>query len=301
MSCSEGYLPGRKVIQTSAPRNSNTRTSRAFVLKNEESGTLLVKQARLDKAQGSENKDESDTTMTGTSETSPRGLPLKLVTGAAAIAGAVYFAGQGLDYPVLLEGVVDRVGEMGPAGYIYFAAVYILAEVLAVPAFPLTASSGYLFGLIPGFLVVLASATIAAGVSFLIGRTFLRETVQEWAKNLLGDRWDVIDTAVGNEGFKVVLLLRLSPLLPFALSNYLYGITSVDFVEFMMATFLGFSPGTFGIVYAGSIGKDLFSGGMGHFPWYVYAGAGFAILLGANLISRIATSAINEKIEPDSV
>jgi uncharacterized membrane protein YdjX (TVP38/TMEM64 family) len=52
-----------------------------------------------------------------------------------------------------------------------------------------------------------------------------------------------------------VLLLRLSPLLPFALSNYLYGITSVDFGSYVAATLLGFAPGTFGIVYAGSVGK----------------------------------------------
>ena len=55
-----------------------------------------------------------------------------------------------------------------------------MAEVLAVPALPLTASSGYLFGLVPGFITVLVSATIAASISFLIGRTLLRD----WAQNI---------------------------------------------------------------------------------------------------------------------
>jgi uncharacterized membrane protein YdjX (TVP38/TMEM64 family) len=68
-------------------------------------------------------------------------------------------------------------------------------------------------------------------------------------------QWRAIDRAINKEGFKVVLLLRLSPLLPFALSNYLYGLTSVDFWSFVSATFLGFSPGTLAIVYAGSAGK----------------------------------------------
>jgi uncharacterized membrane protein YdjX (TVP38/TMEM64 family) len=75
--------------------------------------------------------------------------------------------------------VQQAVSDMGPAGYLLFAAVYIVAEVLAVPAMPLTASSGYLFGLVRGTAVVAISATIAAAVSFLIGRTLLRSTVEK--------------------------------------------------------------------------------------------------------------------------
>lgn len=62
--------------------------------------------------------------------------------------------------------------------------VYILAEILAVPAVPLTASSGYLFGLLPGTLTVLTSATIAASISFYIGRTFLRS----WAQDIISGK-----------------------------------------------------------------------------------------------------------------
>jgi uncharacterized membrane protein YdjX (TVP38/TMEM64 family) len=134
---------------------------------------------------------------------------------------------KSFDVAGFLEATVEKVAALGPLGYVYFALIYIAAEVLAIPVMPLTASSGYLFGLFPGASVVLLSATIAACISFFIGRTFLRE----WARSKTADNalWKMIDTAVGREGFKIILLLRLSPLLPFALSNYLYGITSVDF------------------------------------------------------------------------
>jgi len=169
--------------------------------------------------------------------------------------------------------------------------------VLAIPVFPLTASSGYLFGLIPGTATVLISATIAACISFYIGRTVLRG----WASKVTNDwpKWKAIDGAISKQGFKVILLLRLSPLLPFAVSNYLYGITSVDFLSFFAATFIGFAPGTLGIVYAGSAGKAFFSEG-GSVPWYVIAGVGGVIVLAAQTIAKIAGDAIKNMEEEEA-
>lgn len=63
---------------------------------------------------------------------------------------------------------------MGALGPVYFGAIYVLAEILIIPALPLSAAAGYLFGVAGGTAIVLASATIAAGVAFLLGRTFLR-------------------------------------------------------------------------------------------------------------------------------
>lgn len=63
---------------------------------------------------------------------------------------------------------------MGSLGPLYFGAIYIGAEILAIPALPFTAAAGYLFGVTGGTAVVLISATIAAGFSFLLGRTLLR-------------------------------------------------------------------------------------------------------------------------------
>lgn len=214
-----------------------------------------------------------------------------------AVAGSAFYYSQTHDMNALLESTLTMIEGMGPLGYLYFGLLYILFDVLAIPAVALTASSGYLFGLVNGTVMVLTCATIAATVSFFIGRTFLRG----WASKIISesDRWRVVDKAIGKEGFKVILLLRLSPLLPFALSNYLYGVTSVDFVSYITATFLGFAPGSFGVVYFGSAGKALTETSSAGVPWYGYAGVGVGILLFGQAIAKYATSVIQQMEEED--
>jgi len=186
----------------------------------------------------------------------------------------------------------DKVESLGPLGFFYFSVIYIALEILALPAIPLTASAGYLFGVLPGTCITLLSATIAAGISFLIGRTFLRAYIEELAKD--NKTFQAIDAAVGKEGFKVVFLLRLSPLLPFALSNYLYGLTAVELFPYLAGTFLGFAPGTLAYVYTGDAAKALSeSGGVGDaLPWYAYATVFLFIVAVGRVASDIASEAI---------
>mmetsp|Transcript_6186 Transcript_6186/g.18714 ORF Transcript_6186/g.18714 Transcript_6186/m.18714 type:complete len:343 (-) Transcript_6186:259-1287(-) len=205
---------------------------------------------------------------------------------------------QSLDVGTLLADVSDRVDSLGPLGMLYFSAVYVVAEVLALPAVPLTASAGYLFGAITGTAVVLVSATIAAGLSFLIGRFLLRGWVESVAAE--SPQFRAIDKAVQREGFKIVLLLRLSPIFPFALSNYFYGLTAVDFWPYLLATLLGFAPGTALYVYGGEVASIVqesaaaADASAAPFPWYVYAGflaAGVAL---ASKVTDIASSALKD-------
>lgn len=198
------------------------------------------------------------------------------------------------DPQATLEGVVEHVKEMGPMGFVYFGAVYTVAEILAIPAVPLTASAGYLFGVQDGTAVVLFSASIAASVSFLIGRTFLRSYVE----GILEDYPDFqkIDKAIESEGFKLMLLLRLSPIFPFALSNYLYGVTSIKFWPYFWGTMLGFLPGTVAYVYTGEIGKSLTLDSASAEPWYIYVG-GLALLSGFLKIASDVASGIIEKAQ----
>ena len=82
--------------------------------------------------------------------------------------------------------------------------------------------------------------------SFLIARYALRDKIKDVADE--NPKFAAIDNAIGEDSFRVVALLRLSPLLPFALSNYLYGLTSVKFKPYVLASWLGMLPGTFAYV-----------------------------------------------------
>jgi uncharacterized membrane protein YdjX (TVP38/TMEM64 family) len=195
-----------------------------------------------------------------------------------------------------LDKVVESVNSMGPLGIVYFGVAYTVAEILAIPAVPLTASAGYLFGPVQGTAIVLFSASVAAAVSFAIGRTLLREYVE----GVLQDypKFAKLDKAIGKEGFKLMLLLRLSPIFPFALSNYLYGASSINFSAFFGGTLLGFTPGTIVYVYTGYVGKALTDGGGDVYPWYVYLG-GLTIFGGLLKVLADTATRIVEEIEEE--
>jgi len=184
---------------------------------------------------------------------------------------------------------------LGPMAVVYFGGLYVLAELLAIPATPLTLTSGYLFGLTEGTLVVLAAGTISAMIGFVIGKTFLRG----WVETVLEEnpQFRKLDNAIGAEGFKLLVLVRLSPIFPFALLNYTYGASSIRFPTFVAGTLLGFTPSTLGYVYTGLVGKELLSGD-GTQPWYIYA-AGVTALLGfLKLVTDVATQVV-EAIDED--
>ncbi len=131
---------------------------------------------------------------------------------------------------------IQAVEEWGPMGYVAYMAAYTALEVLAVPAIPLTMTAGAIFGPIPGTLIVLVSGTLAATISFLIARYVARDKVLQFARK--NKKFAAIDRAIGNNSFKFVTLLRLSPLLPLAASNYLYGLTSVGLRPYIFGTLL---------------------------------------------------------------
>ena len=149
----------------------------------------------------------------------------------------------------------EWVKGMGAAGMVLYGAVYIAAVVLFVPGIVLTLGAGFLFGLGRGIVLVSIASTIAAALAFLVARYFARATVERMAKK--DPRFEAIDRAIGKEGWKVVALLRLSPLVPFSLSNYLYGLTSVKFWPYVATSWAAMLPATVLYVYLGAAGRTI--------------------------------------------
>ena len=148
---------------------------------------------------------------------------------------------------------VDWVKQLGPIGVVLFVLAYALATVLFLPGWIFTVSAGLIYGIVGGTLVALSGAIIGASLAFLVSRYVLRKNITEVTKK--NPRFDAIDEAIGKNGWKIVGLLRLSPLIPFNLSNYFYGITSISFISYVAVSAIGMIPGTLLYAYLGAIGQ----------------------------------------------
>lgn len=196
----------------------------------------------------------------------------------------------------MLQLLLEKTGSCGTAErYIYFAVAYIGAECFSIPSTPLTIAAGTLFGTIKGSMLVVLSATVASCISFLVGRTILKSRLEKALEgHKLEKKFHAVNRAIGKDGFRIVLLLRVSAIFPFAIINYMYGITCVRFIPYMCASFLGFIPGALAYGWSGSqIGGDLLAA-----KWYTYVSAGLCILLAlfaVKIISSTAKRAIHEE------
>ncbi len=156
----------------------------------------------------------------------------------------------------LLTHWVDGKGMWGP---VVFGLAYVTAALLFIPGSVLTLAAGAVFGLSTGTIVVSLSSTIAAALSFLIARHLARAKVEEMAQGY--PLFGAVDRAIGQAGWRMVALLRLSPLMPFSLGNYLYGLTAVPFWPYTLASWMAMLPGTFMYVYLGHVGTLALAGG----------------------------------------
>ncbi|EOA38177.1 hypothetical protein CARUB_v10009653mg [Capsella rubella] len=228
-----------------------------------------------------------------------------ILAGLLLIGTVGGFAGVGYVYRDQINTFLTQfstyIEGYGTAGYALFIAVYAGLEILAIPALPLTMSAGLLFGPLVGTIIVSISGTMAASVAFLIARYFARERILKLVED--NKKFLAIDKAIGENGFRVVTLLRLSPLLPFSLGNYLYGLTSVKFVPYVLGSWLGMLPGSWAYVSAGAFGRAIIQeesnvglpGGNGQL---LTLGLGLLVTaLAATYVTRLAKDAIKDMEE----
>lgn len=220
----------------------------------------------------------------------------------AAVAGIVILliAAHYFNVQELLMRALEGIASLGAWGAILFIAIYILACVLFLPGSVLTLGAGVLFGLFAGSFIVSIASTLGATAAFLVGRYMARDWVAKKLEN--HPRFKSIDDAVATEGWKIVGLTRLSPVFPFNLLNYAYGLTKVSLGDYFFASWIGMLPGTVMYVYIGSLIGDLARLGAGDrartgAEWALYVVGLVATVAVTVYITRIARSALNKKTE----
>lgn len=193
---------------------------------------------------------------------------------------------------------IDKnLGHWGP---LVLAVAYIPLTVLAVPASILTLGGGYLFGLTVGFIADSIGSTAGATAAFLVGKTIGRSYVVSKLKDY--PQFQAVAIAVQRSGFKIVLLLRLVPLLPFNMLNYLLSVTPVSIGEYILASWIGMMPITFAFVYVGTTIKDLsdVTHGWNEISttrWILLTIGSVASVVLMVLVTKVARKSLNKALE----
>jgi pyruvate/2-oxoglutarate dehydrogenase complex dihydrolipoamide dehydrogenase (E3) component/uncharacterized membrane protein YdjX (TVP38/TMEM64 family) len=192
--------------------------------------------------------------------------------------------------------IENYVGSLGAIGPVAVVLAYVLCTVLLIPGSAITVGAGTLFGLKIGFFVVVVGANLGALCSFLLARSFLREKVANWAA--ANPKFRLLDQAIGRQGFKMVLLTRLSPVFPFVLLNYFLGLTAVRTGAYVLANLLGMLPATFLFVYIGAAARDAITRPMDasvNFYQQIFKYVGLlATIAVVVIVTRIARKALRE-------
>lgn len=198
-----------------------------------------------------------------------------------------------------LLNALQWIDGLGTWAAIAFMLLYTVATVVFLPGSILTLGAGVVFGVILGSIYVFIGATLGATAAFLVGRYLARGWV---AKKIAGNqKFKAIDEAVGKEGLKIVILTRLSPVFPFNLLNYAYGITNVSLKDYVIGS-LGMIPGTIMYVYIGSLAVSLATLGTATnqanptLQWTIRIVGFIATVAVTIYVTKIARKALNEAI-----
>jgi uncharacterized membrane protein YdjX (TVP38/TMEM64 family) len=143
---------------------------------------------------------------------------------------------------------IESLGWWAPAT---FVVLYVACTLLLVPRTVLTVGAGFLFGPLWGLLWALLAINLGAHLAFLSGRHFARSAIERRTRDR--GRLQALDHAVTGGGWRIVALTRLSPVFPYSLLNYAYGLTRVGWGNFALGSLVGMFPGTLLLVILGTL------------------------------------------------
>ena len=198
-----------------------------------------------------------------------------------------------------LRNSLEWINGLGAFTPLFFSLIYILACIFFVPGAILTLGAGVIFGVIKGSIIVSIASTLGATCAFLVGRYFARGWVAHKVET--NSKFKQIDEAVGREGWKIVGLTRLSPIFPFNMLNYIFGLTRVSLRDYFFASWVGMIPGTVMYVYIGSLAGSLAMigadrNGKSGLEWSFYVVGLLATIFVTFYVTHLAKKALKKEV-----
>jgi uncharacterized membrane protein YdjX (TVP38/TMEM64 family) len=184
------------------------------------------------------------------------------------------------------------IKSLGIWGIPAFTFIYVLISILAIPRIALILIAGTMFGVVNGIITVSVSDVLGASACYLVGRTVVLKRVIKLKRRF--PRLKKIDRAVVEQGWKVLLFSRLSPMIPSNILNYGFSCTRVNFWQYLFFTWLGMLPIIFYYVNLGHFGADLFGGKNSIETTLFQAGGILATIFIAFYTTRLAKQVLSE-------
>lgn len=150
---------------------------------------------------------------------------------------------------------VDTIRNLGWIGPILFTLLYVVTTVALLSGAALTLIAGFLYGPVYGLALASPASVIAATAAFALSRSVLRDRIERRIQN--HSFLQNMNRAVERSGFQLMMLLRLSPLIPFVFLNYSLGLTRVRLRDYVLASIIGMFPATAMYAYIGSVGYSI--------------------------------------------
>ncbi len=198
----------------------------------------------------------------------------------AAVAGGIAVASVFWPTDAWVRWIHRAVVGMGNWGALVYVVAFVLATLLLFPVTPFQLGAGVAFGLVAGITIAFAASMVTAVAGFALARYRARAAAQALAARYPG--FAAIEAVLTEGSWRLVALLRLSLLLPFGVSNYLFGLTRVGFAAYMVGS-LAMLPATAVPVYMAYIGRSIAVDGAARSPF------GWATLVMGSLATVAAT------------
>ncbi|MDB5050060.1 MAG: associated Golgi protein [Fibrobacteres bacterium] len=197
-----------------------------------------------------------------------------------------------LPFKDYLEVAIAWFRALGPLAVVPYVILFVAASVFFVPITGLILAAGTLYGFWMGYLLVAVSGLASIAVTYGLGKRLWRKRVEALRHD--HPRFESIYEAISRHGPILVFLIRLNPLLPFSVLNYLFTIPKLDFRKYLLSSFLGLTPDIFFYLYVGHVGKGLLEdpSGLTVWNWVVLGAAVGTTLIAIYIINRLIRTAI---------